>query len=88
MSQAGENGGGADGPRQVDGEGRPYLTLAQFLKREKLADSGGAAKHLARSGAVSVNGEPEARPGRKLREGDQVRIEGRELVVRLAPPAV
>lgn len=68
------------GPR-LDGEGRPYLTLAQFLKREDLAPTGGAAKHLARSGTVQVNGQAEDRPGRKLHQGDTVTVEGRTLGV-------
>ncbi|MCK6491101.1 MAG: RNA-binding S4 domain-containing protein, partial [Planctomycetes bacterium] len=52
----------------MDGEGRPYITLAQFLKKHELAPSGGAAKHLARSGTVQVNGQAEDRPGRKLHQ--------------------
>lgn len=68
------------GPR-LDGEGRPYITLAQFLKREDLAPTGGAAKHLARSGTVQVNGQAEDRPGRKLHQGDTVTVEGRTLGV-------
>jgi ribosome-associated protein YbcJ (S4-like RNA binding protein) len=62
----------------------PYISLAQFLKKIQAAGSGGEAKHLARSGAALVNGEPEARPGRKLREGDRVLIAGTEHLVRLA----
>jgi ribosome-associated protein len=37
-----------------------------------LADSGGEAKALLASGAVSVNGEPETRRGRQLHPGDVV----------------
>jgi ribosome-associated protein len=37
-----------------------------------LADSGGEAKALLASGAVHVNGEPEARRGRQLHPGDVV----------------
>jgi ribosome-associated protein len=61
----------------------PYITLAQFLKKLQLADSGGAAKHLARSGAAQVNGAAENRPGRKLRAGDTVTIKGQRHVVSL-----
>jgi ribosome-associated protein len=68
------------GPR-LDGEGRPYITLAQFLKRQDLAATGGEAKHLARSGTVQVNGQAEDRPGRKLHQGDTVTVAGRTLAV-------
>lgn len=76
------------GPR-LDGEGRPYITLAQFLKKHELAPSGGAAKHLARSGTVQVNGQAEDRPGRKLHQGDTVAVAGTTLVVEaIAEPPV
>jgi len=61
----------------------PYITLAQFLKKLHLADSGGAAKHLARSGIATVNGSAENRPGRKLRAGDVVVVSGQRHVVDL-----
>jgi ribosome-associated protein len=48
----------------------PHITLAQALKAAGLVDSGGQAKQLVRSGAVSVNGVVELRPGRKLFPGD------------------
>lgn len=64
-------------------EARDYITLAQFLKLHQLAANGGHAKMLARSGAALVNGQPEARPGRKLRTGDTVTIEGQTLRVEL-----
>jgi ribosome-associated protein len=70
-------------PKQVDGEGRPYITLAQFLKKVQVAGSGGEAKAIARSGEATVNGEPESRPGRKLHAGDKVAIRGAEHVVAL-----
>ena len=59
------------------------ITLAQFLKLHHFADSGGAAKHLVRSGGIQVNGVDEDRPGRQLAAGDKVVIQGRELVVAL-----
>ena len=37
-----------------------------------LADSGGEAKALLAAGAVTVNGEPEARRGRQLHPGDVI----------------
>jgi ribosome-associated protein len=57
---------------QLRGE---YITLAQALKAAGLADTGGQAKHLVRSGLVTVNGVPESQPGRKLREGDRFSLQ-------------
>jgi ribosome-associated protein len=68
---------------QRDGQGRAYITLAQFLKMIQAADSGGAAKALARTGAATVNGEREERPGRKLHHGDRVAIAGTTHAVEL-----
>ncbi|MCL2497218.1 MAG: RNA-binding S4 domain-containing protein [Symbiobacteriaceae bacterium] len=50
-----------------------HITLGQFLKAH-LALSGGEAKHLLSSGGVLVNGEVDIRRGRKLRQGDTVRL--------------
>jgi ribosome-associated protein len=50
------------------------ITLAQALKASGLADSGGQAKYLVRSGEVLVNGVVETQPGRKLRVGDRYRL--------------
>lgn len=54
-----------------------YIKLDSFLKLVNEAASGGEAKILISEGLVSVNGEQEARRGRKLRPGDRVEIEGR-----------
>jgi ribosome-associated protein len=69
----------------LDGEGRPYITLAQWLKREAFAGTGGSAKVMAREGGCTVNGEPENRPGRKLHDGDQVAVGGDVRAVVLSP---
>lgn len=58
------------------------IKLDQFLKREGVVFSGGEAKQLIQSGAVSVNGEVETRRGRKLHEGDTVTLEDLALVVK------
>ena len=52
-----------------------------ILKLENISATGGQAKHRARVGDILVNGEPEARPGRKLRKGDTVTVDGRTLTV-------
>jgi ribosome-associated protein len=52
------------------------ITLAQAVKAAGLADTGGQAKHLVRSGHVTVNGTVEQQPGRKLISGDRFRVQG------------
>jgi ribosome-associated protein len=71
-------------PPQLDGEGRPYITLAQFIKKLALVGTGGAAKHRVRAGGILVAGVEELRPGRKLHAGDVVTVEGKEHRVDLA----
>jgi ribosome-associated protein len=55
-----------------------HVTLAQAVKVVGLADSGGQAKHLVRSGAIAVNGEVVTQPGRKLHRGDRFQLAGNE----------
>lgn len=54
---------------------RTPIRLDQFLKLATSLGSGGAAKMLIQSGAVSVNGEPETRRRRQLEAGDRVEVE-------------
>lgn len=68
----------------LDGEGKPYITLAQLIKKLDLAPTGGAAKHIVRAGGITVNGEAEERPGRKLHQGDKVVVDGKSVTVELA----
>ena len=53
-----------------------HVTLAQAVKAAGFADTGGQAKHLIREGTVSVNGQGETRPGRKLFSGDRFGVRG------------
>ncbi len=64
--------------RPLDGEGRPYITLVQFLKSTAAVDTGGAGKHFVRAGGILVNGIEDLRPGRKLHTGDVVTVAGVE----------
>ena len=48
------------------------MKLDQFLKLIKVADSGGEAKMIIKSGKILVNGIVENRRGRKLKDGDQI----------------
>jgi ribosome-associated protein len=58
------------------------IRLGQLLKLGGVVESGGGGKELVAGGAVLVNGELETRRGRRLRDGDVVEVEGRELRVR------
>ena len=50
------------------------ITLAQAVKVAGLAGTGGQAKIMIRDGDVSVNGEVERRPARKLKRGDRFQV--------------
>jgi ribosome-associated protein len=62
------------------------IRLGQLLKLAGLADSGGEARALLEQGAVTVNGEAEARRGRQLRAGDVVTVAGETVRVTSASP--
>ena len=53
-----------------------HITLAHAVKAAGLAGSGGQAKHLVRAGSVTVNGQLEIQPGRKLVVGDRFQVAG------------
>lgn len=53
-----------------------HITLVQAVKAAGLVESGGQAKHLVRSGAVTVNGVAATQPGRKLKAGDRFQAAG------------
>jgi ribosome-associated protein len=61
----------------------PYIKLDQFLKWQKVAQTGGEAKVRIKAEEVAVNGEIETRRGRKLRTGDRVTVMGKTYQVRL-----
>ena len=64
---------------------RGPLPLGGFLKLAGVAATGGHAKVLVQSGAVSVNGAPETRRGRRLEPGDVVVVGGQEYRVCSSP---
>lgn len=49
-----------------------FITLGQFLKLADIISQGGEAKAYLATHEVKVNGEPDNRRGRKLRNGDEV----------------
>jgi ribosome-associated protein len=50
------------------------IRLGQLLKLAGVIDSSGEAKAYLAEVPVTVNGEPEARRGRQLHPGDEVRV--------------
>lgn len=62
-----------------------FIKLDQFLKVTDVAQSGGEAKVLIRSGEVSVNGEMELRRGRKLYNQDIVTVDEVSFTVQILP---
>ena len=62
-------------PRDIEIRG-DTIRLGQVLKLAGLADSGGEARALVESGAVTVNGEVERRRGRQLHPGDVIAVDG------------
>jgi ribosome-associated protein len=59
-----------------------FIKLDQLLKFAGLAETGGHAKELIEEGLVFVNGEVCLMRGKKLRNGDKVKIEDNEIVIR------
>ena len=62
-----------------------FIELDQFLKLAQVVSSGGEAKRLIQSGAVTVNGAVETRRGKKLRAGDTVEVYGETYVIENDP---
>jgi len=52
-----------------------YITLGQFLKAEAFIGSGGEAKFFLWNNDVFVNNEKRTERGKKLYDGDVVKIE-------------
>ena len=59
-----------------------FIKLQDLLKFAGAVETGGDAKLIIQEGRVTVNGEPCAMRGKKLRPGDRAVIDGEtELVV-------
>ncbi len=58
-----------------------FIKLDALLKFAGLVETGGEAKLAIQNGEVTVNGEPCAMRGKKLRPGDRVELDGQTLVV-------
>jgi len=57
------------------------IRLGQLLKLAGVVAAGAEGKALIAAGGVRVNGEPEERRGRQLRDGDVVDVAGERLRV-------
>ncbi len=58
-----------------------HITLVQAIKVAGLVGSGGQGKRFVREGGITVNGQIEQRPGRKLVAGDRFAIGADEWVI-------
>lgn len=59
-----------------------YIKLDAFLKFAGCVGTGGEAKLCIADGGVAVNGEVCTMRGKKLRDGDKVRFENEEFLIR------
>lgn len=64
------------------------ITLGQLVKLLRLIGSGGEVKDFLAHTRIEVNGEPENRRGRKIRDGDIVHIPGKRTVRIEATPEI
>lgn len=60
-----------------------FIKLDSFLKFAGLAETGGHAKEIVAEGACFVNGEKCLMRGKKLYNGDKVKIDDYELTVKV-----
>ena len=58
-----------------------FIKLQDLLKLANLVGTGGEAKIVIQNGDVSVNGEVCTMRGKKIRPGDTVAFDGKELTV-------
>lgn len=63
-----------------------YIKLGQALKLAGFVQSGVDAKYAIENGKVLVNGEVETRRGKKLRDKDEVTLDGKTFTI-AAPQA-
>ena len=61
-----------------------FIKLQDLLKLANLVGTGGEAKIVIQNGDVSVTGEVCTMRGKKIRPGDKVAFDGKELTVSYA----
>ena len=59
-----------------------YITLQSVLKVANVISTGGMAKMFLEENDVLVNGELEKRRGRKLYNGDKIKFENVEIIIK------
>ena len=59
----------------------PTLTLSDALKLSGMVRTGGEAKMAIQGGHVQVNGEVVTARKRKLKEGDEIELDGEVFVI-------
>ncbi len=59
--------------------GAEYIELIKLLKLLRLAESGGHARIMIEEGEVTLNGNVEFRKRAKLRIGDLIQTQGKEI---------
>jgi ribosome-associated protein len=65
---------------KINGE---FIKLQDLLKLSGMCMTGGHAKSAIQNGEAEVNGEVCTMRGKKLRSGDRVKFEGKEIEVLL-----
>jgi len=65
-----------------DLDGRAFVELSDLLKLAGMRSSGGAAKLAVAAGLVTVDDQVELRKRCKIRSGQVVAYEGRQIMVR------
>jgi len=61
-----------------------FIKLQQLLKMEGIIGNGGEAKFFLADNICYFNGEPEQRRGKKLRDGDIVKVLENEYLIKNA----
>ncbi|WP_027421266.1 RNA-binding S4 domain-containing protein [Crocinitomix catalasitica] len=62
-------------------ENSEFIELIKLLKIHEVAQTGGHGKIIIEDGLVHVNGEQEFRKRKKLRKGDLIEVEGRQIEI-------
>ncbi len=62
-------------------EGGDFIALCDLMKAAHLTESGGVAKHLIAEGQVKVDGAVELRKRCKIRVGQLVEFQGKQVKV-------
>lgn len=58
-----------------------YIKLDSLLKFAGIAETGGHAKIMIQNGKIKVNGKICTQRGRKIRFGDKIKTEEKEIIV-------